>query len=128
MVAPRQDKMRQYFLLLKQSAAIPWTSWMLSVSCPYLRELVGRSWYHRVDSPAYDVGSAFVDYLLRKYAMERLLRLYFSRRPLRVHGSMATSVQKRIDPQKSFSDASVDHTDARKAIVRCFGRSDDARR
>jgi hypothetical protein len=34
-----------------------------------------------------------------------------------------TSVQKRIEPQKSFSGASVDPTDARNDILGCFGRS-----
>jgi hypothetical protein len=40
-----------------------------------------------------------------------------------VHGSRVTNVQKRIELQKSFSGASVDHTDARNDIFSCFGRS-----
>jgi hypothetical protein len=34
-----------------------------------------------------------------------------------------TKVQKRIEPQKSFSAASVDPTDARNDILGCVGRS-----
>src|SRR5262249_35042569 len=45
---------------------------------PYLRELVGPSCYHQIDSRTYDVGGAFVDSLLRRYGMMRFLRLYFT--------------------------------------------------
>jgi hypothetical protein len=48
---------------------------------PYLRELVGPSWYHHSDAPTYDVGGALVDYLLRRYGVGRFLRLYFTCRP-----------------------------------------------
>jgi hypothetical protein len=47
----------------------------------YLRELLGPSWYHRIGAPVYDVGSAFVDFLLHRYGVERFLKLYFACRP-----------------------------------------------
>src|SRR5262249_20380007 len=47
----------------------------------YLRELLGRSWYHRIGAPVYDVGGAFVDFLLDFYGVERFLKLYFTCRP-----------------------------------------------
>src|SRR5262249_12230941 len=47
-------------------------------SRPYLRELGGPSWYHHIDARTYDVGGAFVDSLLRRYGVERFLRLYFT--------------------------------------------------
>src|SRR5262249_24378089 len=48
---------------------------------------------------------------------------HLSRRAITVHGLRVTGVQKRIEPQKSFSGASVDPTDARSEARRCFGRS-----
>jgi len=50
-------------------------------SASYLRELFGPSWYHRIGAPVYDVGGAFVDFLLHRYGVERFLRLYFACRP-----------------------------------------------
>ena len=47
----------------------------------YLGELVGRSWYHRIDGPVYNVGGALADHLIRTYGAERFLRLYFACRP-----------------------------------------------
>jgi hypothetical protein len=44
----------------------------------YLRELLGPSWYHRIGAPVYDVGGAFVDFLLHHYGVERFLTLYFA--------------------------------------------------
>jgi hypothetical protein len=44
----------------------------------YLRELLGPSWYHRIGAPVYDVGGAFVDFLLHHYGVERFLKLYFA--------------------------------------------------
>jgi hypothetical protein len=44
----------------------------------YLGELLGPSWYHRIGAPVYDVGGAFVDFLLRYYGVERFLTLYFT--------------------------------------------------
>jgi hypothetical protein len=44
----------------------------------YLRELLGPSWYHRIGAPVYDVGGAFVDFLLDHYGVERFLTLYFA--------------------------------------------------
>ncbi len=46
-----------------------------------LRELLGPSWYHRDLGPVYDVGGAFVDFLIRKYGIKKLLRLYNECRP-----------------------------------------------
>lgn len=45
---------------------------------PYVRELVSPSWHHRIGAPVYDVGCAFVDYLIRRYGVQRFLRLYFA--------------------------------------------------
>src|SRR5262245_43138377 len=39
---------------------------------------------------------------------------------------MVTSIQTRMDLRGYLPDASVDPTDARKATVRCFGRSPTA--
>jgi hypothetical protein len=47
----------------------------------FLRELLGRSWYHRIGAPVYDVGGAFVDFLVDFYGVERFLKLYFTCRP-----------------------------------------------
>jgi hypothetical protein len=44
----------------------------------YLRELLGPSWYHRIGAPVYDVGGAFVDFLLHHHGVERFLKLYFA--------------------------------------------------
>ena len=40
-----------------------------------------------------------------------------------VHQSMVTSKQTCVEPRGYFSDASVDHTEARNDILGCFGRS-----
>src|SRR5262249_28120641 len=40
-----------------------------------------------------------------------------------VHDLMVTSMKTSIDPRSYFLSASVDPTEARKATVRCFGRS-----
>jgi hypothetical protein len=47
----------------------------------YLRELVSPYWYHHIDGPAYSVGGAFTDYLIRSYGMEKFLQLYFACKP-----------------------------------------------
>jgi hypothetical protein len=46
-----------------------------------LRELVGPNWYHQDSGPAYSVGGALVDFLLRQYGAEKFLRLYVECRP-----------------------------------------------
>jgi hypothetical protein len=46
-----------------------------------LRELVGPLWYHQVGAPSYGVGAGFVDFLVRRYGIERFLHLYFECRP-----------------------------------------------
>jgi hypothetical protein len=43
----------------------------------YLKELLGPSWYHHIGAPIYDVGGAFVDFLLHHYGVERFLKVYF---------------------------------------------------
>jgi hypothetical protein len=47
----------------------------------YLRELTGAARYHHIDGAMYGVGSAFADFLVRKYGIERFLRLYFACKP-----------------------------------------------
>ena len=42
-----------------------------------LRALVGPDWYHRIGAPSYDVGGAFVDFLLRRHGVAPCLELYF---------------------------------------------------
>src|SRR5262249_28577876 len=44
----------------------------------YLGERLGPSWYHRIGAPVYDVGGAFVDFLLHHYGFERFLTLYLA--------------------------------------------------
>jgi hypothetical protein len=41
-----------------------------------LRELVGPDWYHQDSGPVYSVGGALVDFLLRRYGVEKFRRLY----------------------------------------------------
>jgi hypothetical protein len=47
----------------------------------YLKELVGPARYHHIDGPVYSVGGALADFLLRKYGVERFLKLYFTCTP-----------------------------------------------
>jgi hypothetical protein len=44
----------------------------------YLRELTSSARYHHIDGAVYSVGSAFADFLVRKYGMERFLRTFRS--------------------------------------------------
>jgi hypothetical protein len=46
-----------------------------------LRELVGPRWYHQDSGPVYSVGGALVDFLMRRYGVEKFLRLYVECRP-----------------------------------------------
>ena len=48
-----------------------------------LKELTSETWYHNLDNLVYDEGGAFVDYLIRRYGMERFRELYntATRRP-----------------------------------------------
>jgi hypothetical protein len=46
-----------------------------------LRELVGPEWYHLDRGPVYSVGGALVDFLLRRYGVEKFRRLYVECRP-----------------------------------------------
>lgn len=47
----------------------------------YLRPLTAPDRYHRFDARTYDVGGAFVEYLVGEFGMERFLRLYNAARP-----------------------------------------------
>jgi hypothetical protein len=46
-----------------------------------LRVLTSPDWYHQDSGPVYDVGGAFVDFLLRKYGAKRFVELYFACKP-----------------------------------------------
>jgi len=47
----------------------------------YLRQLTDAFWYHRDSGAVYEVGGAFVSFLLRKYGAERFLEFYLTCRP-----------------------------------------------
>lgn len=47
----------------------------------YLRELTDSYWYHRDKGAIYEIGGAFVNFLLRKYDRERFVKFYFACRP-----------------------------------------------
>jgi len=46
-----------------------------------VRELTDDFWYHHDSGPVYEVGGAFVSFLLRKYGAKHFVELYFSCRP-----------------------------------------------
>ena len=46
-----------------------------------LRELTGPTWYHRDKGSVYNIGGAFVDYLVRDHGAERFVDLYLAARP-----------------------------------------------
>ncbi len=46
-----------------------------------MRELTDGYWYHRDKGPVYEIGGAFVSFLLRKYGGERFIKFYFACRP-----------------------------------------------
>src|SRR5438046_2491130 len=45
-------------------------------ACSYLRELTDASWYHHDSGAVYEVGGAFVSFLVRKYGAERFVEVY----------------------------------------------------
>jgi len=47
----------------------------------YVRELTDDFWYHHDSGAVYEVGGAFVSFLLRKYGAERFVESYFACRP-----------------------------------------------
>jgi hypothetical protein len=47
----------------------------------YLRELTDAYWYHRDKGAVYEIGGAFVRFLLRKYGGEQFVKYYFACRP-----------------------------------------------
>jgi hypothetical protein len=58
----------------------------------YLRDLTGPERYHRFDARTYDVGGAFVEYLIGQFGMERFLRLYNAARP----GDFEAACEQRL--------------------------------
>jgi hypothetical protein len=53
--------------------------WSGSRCC--LRELTEAKWYHHGSGPVYPVGGAFVDFVIRRFGVERFMELYFNCRP-----------------------------------------------
>ena len=47
----------------------------------YLRELTSDFWYHHDKGPVYEVGAAFVSFLIRKYGARQFIEFYFDCRP-----------------------------------------------
>jgi hypothetical protein len=47
----------------------------------YLRELTDPFWYHHDAGAVYQIGGAFVDFLLRRHGVRRFVKLYFTVRP-----------------------------------------------
>ena len=47
----------------------------------YLRQLTDSYWYHRDKGAVYQIGGAFVNFLLRKYGGKRFVTFYFACRP-----------------------------------------------
>jgi hypothetical protein len=71
----------------------------------YLRELLSPSWYHRIGAPVYDVGGAFVDFLLHHYGVERFLSLYFACRPGTCEADFRSALSEDFDAvERKFWD------------------------
>ena len=67
----------------------------------YLRELTGEAWYRRIDGPVYSVGAPFAAYVLKKYGVERFLRLYFACRPGRFAEACVAELGVELDALES---------------------------
>jgi hypothetical protein len=67
----------------------------------YLRELLGLSWYHRIGARVYDVGGAFVDFLVDFYGKERFFELYFKCRPGTCEADFRIVLREDLDAVES---------------------------
>jgi hypothetical protein len=63
----------------------------------YLRDLTGLDRYHRFDARTYDVGGAFVEYLIAEFGMQRFLRLYNAARPGRFEAACELHLGRDFD-------------------------------
>jgi hypothetical protein len=62
-----------------------------------LRELFERTWYFRDSGPAYSIGGAFVDYLIRSFGVPRFQRFYNECDPKNVEGKCREIFQVELD-------------------------------
>jgi hypothetical protein len=90
----------------------------------YLRELTGPTWYHRNDGPVYNVGGAFVEFIVRKYGTARFLSLYFACRPDRFDAECAAHLGVDLDTLESEFWAEVDPQRNRHSTHPCGVRDD----
>ncbi len=67
----------------------------------YLRDLTGPERYHRFDARTYDVGGAFVEYLIGEFGMARLLRLYNEARPGRFEAASEEVLGRDFDAMET---------------------------
>lgn len=63
----------------------------------YLRLLTGPGWYHRDRGPVYPVGGALVNFILKKYGVERFLDLYRRARPGAFDGTCRVALGVELD-------------------------------
>jgi len=69
----------------------------------YLRELTDSYWYHRDTGAVYEVGGAFVSFLLRKYGARRFVEFYFACRPGRFEAACREAFGVGLDAlEKEF--------------------------
>lgn len=69
----------------------------------WLRELTDGYWYHHDRGPVYEIGGAFVNFLLRKYGGGRFVQLYQAARPGSFEANCQTILGVRLDDlEKEF--------------------------
>lgn len=61
----------------RRAAGESWAAWR-EPGGTCLGGLTGPTWYHQDSGPVYDVGGAFVDFLLRRGGAGRFVELYFT--------------------------------------------------
>jgi hypothetical protein len=77
-----RDELGQVALLARVASPNLWTiqEWKPNPDA-CLPELLGPAWYHHDSGAVYHIGGAFVEFVLRRYGIERFLKLYLTCRP-----------------------------------------------